>query len=186
MQERHCAFFFQSPSCFRFIEHCCVEAGAPWVAVARAATRMEGQCLTAGAPPTCSNRRSQSQQCEQLARFAMHRVLSSHIAMHGVRARVRECGRCACMCMAAPHMMSMVSTSSHVRDHATHATWLSRAHARAPRSVRTSTLHAVGGCMFLAEPAMFLLTWCFCCSGQCFCFVFARRASVFACVWSQI
>ena len=93
------------------------------------------------------------------------------------------------MCVAAPHMMSMVqwcrpaatcTTMRHTRRGCP-----MHMHARHACSVRTSTLH-VGGCMFLAEPAMFLLTWCFCCSGQCFCFVFARRANVFACVWSQI
>ena len=77
------------------------------------------------------------------------------------------------MCVEAPHMMSMVSTSSHM--HARRAMRHMRRgcpmhmHARHACSVRTSTLH-VGGCMFLAEPAMFLLT----------CGVFAAAANVFA------
>ena len=145
-----------------------------------AATRTwAGCCWCGGAVPDwCA--------AHVLTSIAVDRVLSSHAHCPARSTRyVREWPAGVHVCGGAPHMMSMVSTSSHVRDHATHATWLSHAHARAPRSVRTSTLH-VGGCMFLAEPAMFLLTWCFCCSGQCFCFVFARRANVFACVWSQI
>ena len=107
-----------------------------------------------------------------LTSIAVDRVLSSHAHCPARSTRyVREWRPAGVhVCGGAPHMMSMVSTSSHVRDHATHATWLSHAHARAPRSVRTSTLHVGRGCMFLAEPAMFLLT----------CGVFAAAANVFA------
>ena len=151
-----------------------------------AATRTEGQCLT-GAPPTYSHR-SQS-QCEQLA-SALRNNAPCFIKSHcHARPCVHACVSAAGVhvCGGAAHDVNGVDQQPHAcaTCHATHATWLSHAHARAPRSVRTSTLH-VGGCMFLAEPAMFLLTWCFCCSSQCFALCLLGEPNVFACVWSQI
>ena len=71
------------------------------------------------------------------------------------------------MCVAAPHMMSMVSTSSHVRDNACDTRDVVVSCTRAPRRVRTSIAWGAA---------------CFWLSRQCFCSrgVFAAAANVFA------
>ena len=116
-----------------------------------------------------------------LTSIAVDRVLSSHAHCPARSTRyVREWRPAGVhVCGGAPHMMSMVSTSSHVRDHATHATWLSHAHAT--RATQRAHVDVAWGAacfrlsrqcfcsraVFLLQRPMFLL--CVCSASECFC-----------------
>ena len=177
MQERHCVFFFSLASCFHASSIArCVEGQNLWGAMGGGCSQQRepgGCCWCGGAVlDWCA--------AHVLTSIAVDRVLSSHAHCPARSTRyVREWPAGVHVCGGAPHMMSMVSTSSHVRDHATHATWLSHAHAT--RATQRAHVDVAWGAacfrlsrqcfcsraVFLLQRPMFLL--CVCSASECFC-----------------